>query len=232
MSVRRRSIRARLKRMAALILILGAVPLSSEQSEVPALEIKTSELPKAYIRQPYQARLEARGGLAPLKWEGAEGSVHAGISLHSDGFLSGTPSQTGDFHFKVTLSDSATPAHQISRQFSLTVISPLGTQWGRYPKVNGERLEGSILVSNETDDDFDLTVIVLAVNQTGRATAIGYQHFPLKKSEHPIEIPFGDNLPGGTYQLNVDAVAEIAATNSIYRARLVPKERFIVQPSP
>lgn len=221
-----------LKCLAAVSLVFGMLHLSAAQSEVPALEVKTGVLPKAFVRQPYQARLEARGGIVPFRWEVTEGSLPAGINLHNDGLLTGTPTQTGDFHFTVTLSDSSTPASQIVRKLSLIVVSPLATQWGRYPKVNGARLEGSISVSNETDDDLDLTVIVLAVNDIGRATAIGYQHFVLKKSEQPVEIPFGDNLPSGTYQLNVDAVAEVSATNSIYRARLVPKERFAVQPGP
>jgi hypothetical protein len=47
-----------------------------------------------------------------------------------------------------------------------------------------------------------------------------------------LEIPFGENLPHGSYELNVDAVAEVAATNSIYRTRLVPKEKFQVQEGP
>ena len=88
------------------------------------------------------------------------------------------------------------------------------------------------MVSNQTEQDFDLTVIMVAVNETGRATAIGYQHFPLKKNTTSLEIPFGENLPQGTYEINVDAVAEVAATNSIYRARLVPKERFQVLQGP
>jgi hypothetical protein len=167
-----------------------------------------------------------------LKWEVTEGSLPAGIALHGDGELAGTPTETGEFRFTVTVTDSGKPAYQRSQQLSLTVVSPLMAQWGSYPKVNGQRLEGSILVSNQTDRDFDLTVIVVAVNAIGRATAIGYQHFPLKKNTDGTEIPFGDNLPSGSYELNVDAVAEVAATNSIYRVRLVPKERFQIQEGP
>jgi hypothetical protein len=167
-----------------------------------------------------------------LKWELTDGSLPAGIVLHSDGELAGTPRETGEFRFTVTVTDTGKPAYQRTQQLSLTVVSPLMAQWGRYPKVNGQRLEGSILVSNQTDRDFDLTVIVLAVNKIGRATAIGYQHFPLKKNTDEMEIPFGDNLPPGSYELNVDAVAEVAATNSIYRVRLVPKERFEIQQGP
>jgi hypothetical protein len=223
-----------LKYMAAALLLVATVwtHAPAEQLSVPPLVIETQSLPKAYVRQAYQARLGAQGGMPPLKWELSEGSLPAGIVLQSDGLLTGTPAQTGDFHFSITVSDSGTPAHQISHRFSLTVISPLMAQWGRYPKINGQRLEGSILVSNQTDQDFDLTVIVLAVNQIGRATAIGYQHFKLKKNTEEIEIPFGDNLAPGTYELNVDAVAEVAASNSLYRAQLVPKQRFTVQSGP
>jgi hypothetical protein len=105
-------------------------------------------------------------------------------------------------------------------------------QWRRYPQINGHRLDGSITVSNQTEQDFDLTTVMMAVNEIGRATAIGYQRITLHKDAADLEIPFGDNLPQGSYELNVDAVAEVAATNSIYRARLVPKERFQIEEGP
>lgn len=231
-SLRTRETLPMLKYMAALLLLvfIVCIHLLAEQSEVPPLVIGTHELPKAYVRQAYQARLQAQGGMPPLKWELSEGSLPPGLVLQSDGLLTGTPAQTGEFHFSITVSDSGTPAHQISHQFSLTLVAPLIAQWGRYPKINGHRLDGSILVSNQTGQEFDLTVIVLAVNQIGRATAIGYQHFKLMKNTEELEIPFGDSLAPGTYELNVDAVAEVAASNSIYRVRLVPKEGFEVPP--
>jgi hypothetical protein len=132
----------------------------------------------------------------------------------------------------VTLTDSGRPAVQRNQQLVLTVAAPLMAQWGRYPKVTDRRLEGSITLSNQTGQDFDLTVVMMAVNETGRATAIGYQRLTLTKDTTSLEIPFGENLPQGLYELNVDAVGEVAATNSIYRARLVPKEKFQVQEGP
>ncbi|MBV8049592.1 MAG: hypothetical protein JOZ80_00305 [Acidobacteriaceae bacterium] len=202
------------------------------QDGVPALSIETQNLPKAFVRAPYQFQLRARGGVPPLKWEVTDGLLPGEIVLQADGQLAGTPQQSGEFHFTATVSDSGRPAHELKQAFVLVVVTPLNAQWGRYPKVNGQRLEGSILVSNETERDMDFTVIVLAVNDVGRATAIGYQHFPLKKNTEAIEIPFGDNLSSGSYQLNVDAVAEVAETHSIYRTRLVPKERFEIQQEP
>ncbi len=167
-----------------------------------------------------------------MRWEVTEGALPAGVVLGRDGILSGIPTETGEFKFTVTVTDGGRPAAQRNQQLVLTVVAPLMAQWGRYPKVTGQRLEGSIIVSNQTEQDFDLTVIMMAVNETGRATAIGYQRFPLKKGDTGTEIPFGENLPRDSYELNVDAVAEVAATNSIYRTRLVPKERFQILQGP
>jgi len=221
-----------------LLLLLGllaAAEISVAQQGAATgepLVVQTTTLPKAYLRQHYEVHLEARGGITPLRWELTEGALPAGVVLGQDGILSGAPTETGEFRFTVTLTDSGRPAAQRNQKLVLTVVAPLLAQWGRYPKVTGRRLEGSIIVSNQTEQDFDLTVIMMAVNETGRATAIGYQHLALKKDTTSFEIPFGENLPQGSYELNVDAVAEVAATNSIYRARLVPKERFQLQEGP
>ena len=219
-------------RLMLIVLVAPAAWAQQAAATGKPLVIVTQSLPKAYIRQSYQVRLEADGGIAPLKWEVSEGSLPAGIVLQGDGLLSGTPTETGEFRITATVTDSGKPAYQRQQQLSLLVVAPLMLQWSRYPKVTGPRLEGSVTVSNQTDRDFDLTVIVLAVNEIGRATAIGYQHFPLKKNTAGIEIPLAETLPYGGYEINVDAVAEVAATNSIYRARLVPKEKFQVRPEP
>jgi hypothetical protein len=196
------------------------------------LVILTTSLHKAYLRQHYETHLEARGGITPLRWEITEGAPPPGIALGADGTLSGVPTETGEFKFTVRVIDSGRPAAQLKQPLVLTVVAPLLAQWGRYPQVNGQRLEGTIIVSNQTEQDFDLTAIIMAVNEIGRATAIGYQRINLKKGTADLEIPFGENLPFGSYELDADAVAEVAATNSIYRARLVPKERFQIQQGP
>jgi hypothetical protein len=218
-----------------LSVLLAALAMSFAQQGAATgepLEVRTTSLPKAYVRQRYETRLEARGGITPLRWDLTEGAPPPGIVLGQDGVLSGIPTETGEFRFTVTVTDSGRPAAQRNQQLVLTVVAPLLAQWGRYPAVTGQRLEGSILVSNQTEQEFDLTVIAMAVNEIGRATAIGYQRIPLKKGTSSLEIPFGENLPYGSYELDVDAVAEVAATNSIYRARLVPKEKFQVQEGP
>jgi len=215
-----------------LCVLAGVVRAQQGAATGEPLVIQTTSLPKAYLKQHYEIHLEAHGGITPLRWEITEGALPGGMALGHDGLLGGIPSETGEFKFTVTVTDGGRPAAQRNQQLVLTVAAPLFAQWGRYPKVKGQRLEGSIIVSNQTEQDFDLTVIMMAVNETGRATAIGYQRFTLKKDDTGKEIPFGENLPEGSYELDVDAVAEVAATNSIHRARLVPNERFQILQGP
>ena len=133
--------------LVALVLIGKSVFISGQQTPgaTTPLEIVTTALPRAYLRQPYEARLEARGGIAPLKWTLTEGSLPAGVTLQPDGVLSGIPTETGEFKFTVTVSDSGKPAYQKSQSLVLKVVAPLLAQWGRYPKINGHRVEGSRL---------------------------------------------------------------------------------------
>jgi len=203
------------------LLISPAVFGQASADSSTQLSIKNGPVLKAFLRAQYREQLEAQGGTPPYTWRLAQGSFPPGIHLDPTGVLEGFPTETGDFHFTLTLSDNGRPAHQRNQELVLHVLAGLLVQWSNLAKINGQRIEGSIKVSNQTGDDFDLTAIVLAVNDIGRATAIGYQHFSLKHETIDFEIPFGENLPPGGYVINVDVVAEIAERNTIYRARLV-----------
>jgi hypothetical protein len=120
----------------------------------------------------------------------------------------------------VTVEDSARPANSINKEFRVQVSASLLFEWLRPPQVRGDRMDGIAQVSNGTKDDFDLTVIVVAVNESGRATALGYQHLKLKAESANLQIPFGTTLPHGAYIVHGDAVAEIPAKNVILRRQL------------
>ena len=212
------------------MLLISPAVFGQISSSASQLSIKNGPVLKAFLRAEYRKQLEAQGGTAPYSWKLAQGSLPPGIHLDPNGIIGGFPTETGEFHFTVTLSDNGRPAHQKNLELVLRVLAPLVVQWDNAAKISGQRIEGSIKVSNQTGDDFDLTAIVLAVNDIGRATAIGYQHFNLKHETIDFEIPFGENLPPGGYVVNVDVVAEIAARNTIYRARLVtPSKLQMVQ---
>lgn len=223
----------RLAASLPLILVLLGSSLSQQGAATgEPIVVQTTAIPKAFLRQPYQLKLEARGGITPLRWEVTAGSLPKGIELSPDGMLSGTPTEVDVSRFTVTVSDNGKPIAQRRKIFVLEVIAPLVVEWSRKPKITGHRLEAAIRVSNQTGEDFDFTLIALAVNEYGRATAVGYQHFTLKKDTDEFEIPFAENLPQGAYDLHVDAVGEVEARNAIYRARLAPAGKLQVVQGP
>ena len=222
----------KLKFTTSLLVLLALLGSSTAQQGAATGEpivLPTAPLPKAFLRRPYHFKLEAQGGITPLNWEVTAGTPPPGVELAPDGTLSGTPTEVDTFHFVATVTDSGKPVAQKKKEFTLDVVAPLVVEWSKKPKVTGHRLEAAIRVSNQTGDDFDFTVVALAVDETGRATAVGYQRFTLKKDTDEFEIPFAENLPRGTYDVNVDAVGEVADANSIYRARLVQEKLQVVQ---
>jgi len=219
--------------------ILGVVLLSvslwAQTAKLEQLSIVTKELPPASLWSTYSSqnqngvRLRAEGGVPPYHWRIINGTLPKGLKLEEYGELSGTPQESGQFQFTLSLRDSNTPAAEAQRAIRLLVETPLGVDWDHKAAVNGQRIDGSVKVSNRTGRDFDLTFVVLAVNEIGRATAIGYQHFPLKSNTRDMRLPFGDTLSRGNYTVNVDLVAEEPISNRIFRARLVAGKQIVAQ---
>jgi hypothetical protein len=186
-------------------------------------------LPSAHLWERYSYNLRASGGIAPYRWILRSGSLPHESKLDEFGELSGIPEEPRQFEFTSVVRDSSNPVQQQEKKFVLSIETPLTAEWDHTARVTGPRIDGSIKVSNRTGRDFDLTIIVLAVNDIGRATAIGYQHFSLKKDTRDFDIPFGDSVSRGSYVVNVDVVAEEPVSNRIFRARLVTGEQQVTQ---
>ena len=196
----------------------------------PPLTISDKEnLPSAHLWERYSYNLTASGGIAPYRWMVRSGSLPHEFKLDEFGELSGIPEEPRQFEFTSLVRDSSNPTEQQQKKFVLSTETPLTAEWDHAAHVIGTRIDGSIKVSNRTGRDFDLTVVVLAVNDIGRATAIGFQHFSLKKDTRDFDIPFGDSVSRGSYVVNVDVVAEEPASNRIFRARLVTAEQQVTQ---
>jgi hypothetical protein len=90
---------------------------------VPALSIRTANLPPATAGSYYQAWLWAAGGAGPNIWSVSAGSLPAGLTLNaSTGEISGTPAASGTFSFTITVSDTGTsPGQQASAPFTIFV---------------------------------------------------------------------------------------------------------------
>lgn len=87
----------------------------------PPLAITTSSLPAGRVNDPYSATLAGTGGETPYQWSMYGGSLPPGLSLSSDGVISGTPtSDVGTpYLFQVQLS-SADNQTQVTN-FSIAV---------------------------------------------------------------------------------------------------------------
>lgn len=85
-----------------------------------------SPLPKGEEGTSYEVALKASGGEPPYFWGVAGGALPAGLSLGSNGVISGVPADHGTFTFKVKVFDNAETTSSGSKEFQLTIeIAPL-----------------------------------------------------------------------------------------------------------
>lgn len=198
---------------------------SSSSSEQGLLIQGDSEMPEGYVRRDYEYRFTARGAFSSLHWKVEKGALPRGISLEDDGFLHGRPLSSGEFEFTVSVFETGRRESAVQKGFVLRIVSALAIRWKTPAHVNGNRIEGTVTVTNASPDDVDLTFFVVAVPSNGRAVAIGYQHLVLPRESAPTDLPFGDSLPHGGYVVHVDAIGEVEVKNLIYRERMqTPRE--------
>jgi len=91
--------------------------------DVP-VSITTTSLGHALENSPYAKTLKATGGTAPYVWSLSSGPLPPGITLGSNGELSGVPTTSGTFTFKVSATDSTTSPLTASTNYTLTVKPP------------------------------------------------------------------------------------------------------------
>jgi|HubBroStandDraft_6_1064221.scaffolds.fasta_scaffold97236_1 hypothetical protein len=202
----------------ALVAALLAFMSGFAAAETP-LAIVDDSLPALHAGEQFKVVLHANGGAPPYHWA-VDGKPPEGITLSIDGVLSGRPAKSGPFTIVITLADSSHPSHAVQKTFNTAVAGSFTLEWLDPPQVRDDRIDGSVQVSNGSKDEYDLTVVIVAVAENGRATAIGYQHFPLKAETTNFPITFGNTLPSGAYVIHADAIAEIPARNNILRQRL------------
>jgi hypothetical protein len=100
-------------------------------------------LPNATQGQPYAQILLEQGGVGPLTWTLAGGTLPPGISLSPSGILLGTPTASGAYSFSVHLVDSSNPQKSVtSATLTLNVVPvpPTGLTAVLVPGVAGVSL--------------------------------------------------------------------------------------------
>ncbi len=200
---------------ASVVLLWLATTVAFGQAlQIPALPQQT-----AILGSNYTLPLVASGGSLPYTWHVEGGSLPPGLTLHPhSGKISGVPTTPGDYHVTLVVVDYSVPKMQVQRDLIIQVIAGLSIDWKEPPGVHGTAISGSAIVTNQTANDFDLTVVIVAVNKIGRATSLGYQHFKLAAQTTSPVIPFGSSPGPGTYFVRADAVAHRPGHQHIYRA--------------
>jgi hypothetical protein len=204
---------------------------SAQQQSAPELHIGPESLPKPMLGEKYEQRLETDGGTAPFTWSVEKGELPPGIQLQPDGTLAGTPTSAGDYIFTVAVEDSSAQPARGRREFRVHAQRPLMLAWTSEPHPDGTGITGAAEVSNDSKDAFDLTFIVLAVNEYGEAFALGYQRLTLEPDQSQ-KIDFNSSVPAGTYNVHADAVAEIPSKNLIRRAWIETAAPLVMSSQP
>lgn len=88
----------------------------------PGVAISPTTLPNLTVGVVYSATNEASGGTAPYSYA-ASGILPDGLTLASDGVLSGTPTNTGSFSFTVTATDANGCAGSLVRTTAVNCAS-------------------------------------------------------------------------------------------------------------
>jgi len=101
--------------------------------------VSPSTLPGATVATAYSQTILASGGTGPYTYAVTAGSLPAGLTLSSNGTLSGTSTSGGVFNFTVTATDSSTGTgpYTGSRAYSLTIGSPTLTITPASGSLNG-----------------------------------------------------------------------------------------------
>jgi Putative Ig domain len=84
------------------------------------LSIVSSYLPTAQTGVAYSADLQSEGGAAPYTWSVASGSLPSGLTLSSNGTITGTTSQAGTFSFAAKVADSNSQTASTTLNLSVT----------------------------------------------------------------------------------------------------------------
>ncbi len=85
----------------------------------PTITITPALLPGGTVAQAYAQTLSVSGGTAPYSYAVTAGAMPAGVTISSDGTLSGTPTVSGTFNLTVTATDAQN--FSASRSYTLTI---------------------------------------------------------------------------------------------------------------
>lgn len=120
------------------------------------LQVTTTTLPNGALNVAYPSTvLQASGGVPPFSWAltSAPATFPPGLTVASDGTISGTPTAAGTFDFTVQVTDSEPTPQQATADLSITV-NDLAPLTGDYAFVfSGFRSSGGVAIAGSFTAD-------------------------------------------------------------------------------
>lgn len=116
--------------LSLVVGILTCVIMAGCASHAPqngpgALNFAQFTITNGVVGISYRFLLVASGGVKPYTYSISAGSLPPGLSLSTDGVISGTPTQTGTFNFTAKVVDSQTPTAAYTTLATSMTINPV-----------------------------------------------------------------------------------------------------------
>jgi hypothetical protein len=208
------------------------VPSMSERqftiTVVPGLRIQQKSLNPILAGQRYSLQLAATGG-GPQKWSVWAGKLPAGITLSSDGLLSGTPTAVGNFTFIVEVnvgerSDTQTLTLTVVQGLKIAQVTAPAAEVGQPFKMELEATGGGGQLTWSRSGGTVLPAGLTLDSVTGVISGE-----PAVAGSFPVKLSVTDRLGfADTVDVNLAVAAKLAFTKNplrvarvgrIYRAR-------------
>lgn len=189
------------------------------------LEITTGSLPDGRVGEPYQATVQAQGGVQPYSWSIADGSLPAGLTLdQATGVISGAPTSSGTSVFTVRVRDrSGTEDTQVLSVTVLPALSRIDVSPTAVSLTVGETARLMVKAVYSDGSEVDVTAEasyvsadenVVTVSAAGVITAVG-------AGETVVIATFGGKTAQATVTVSEEltgpapVVAEIAPASAV-----------------
>lgn len=187
----------------------------------PTITLSPTSLSNGTQNSAYNATIAASGGRTSYTYAMTAGTIPSGISLASNGILSGTPSSIGISNFTVTATDAS--GYTGNRAYSLTIVTPVtvtlspstgaltaGTAYAAY--------SGSITASGGTSYTYAVTTGALPTGLTLNATTGAISGTPTTTGTSTFSITATDvssASASGSYTITINAPTISLAPTSL-----------------
>ncbi|MEQ7327964.1 putative Ig domain-containing protein [Xanthomonas campestris pv. campestris] len=124
-------------------------------------------LPPAVRGTPYSQVLTATGGVAPYTYSVASGTLPAGLTLASNGVLSGTPTAEGSTSFTIAVADAGNATATQAYTFTVSTAAPVAVA-----DAAATMSDAAVTVPVTANDTGNITAIAIATAPTNGTAAV------------------------------------------------------------